>query len=205
MVDLNKEQSEFLAKFLNGGSEGTSADDVKGDAARLKSLARRTKATLTLVPKAERILTGLLTAAEVAFEAGDFKESERQANMLEERLDTLEDTETLPKLEEVVQQGLLANSQALLPEDEAALAASYEAALAELEGLPDNIRDACVAFSAELNTLKARGEQLVALLEKGDLSTKDRAAHHSEVDQIYARVETLNDGFASLLKKEGVL
>lgn len=204
MVDLTQQQISFLNKFigLNLSSDG---EDAAPDRAALKAAAIRVKAVVESKPQAKMILEGLLREAAQALDAGDAGESERQMSMLSERLDTWEGMDALPDLKSIIDDGLLGKSQQLTPEQSEAVSAAYETTKADLEIFPESVRGAAATFMADLDRLKQRGEQLVGLIEAGDLGPSQRAAHHNEIDQICIRIEGMTADLKSLFEKENVL
>jgi hypothetical protein len=201
LTNLNATQLQFLQKYLNMPAMTDGGEET------LKSgpLARRTLAAIAAHPRAERVLNGLLGAVYAAENAGDEAGFSRCAELLTDRLDTLQNAPDIPDIKSVVELGLAEASQMLLPEDPAIVEAAFEEARAAMGTLPDGIRDAAVAYEAELIRLRARGDALVAKLEKGDLPPTEAAAHHSEVDQICVRLEVMTSEFQKVFLAEGVL
>lgn len=205
MSDLTDQQVAFLNKFLGlgiGRSEGVS-DGI--DARRHAAMASKVALMVEKHPRAGRILDGLLRAAGTALAEGDTAEFQRQAQLLDDRLDALGEMQELPDPKEVLDRGLLDLSRELSPEEAAALEIAYNEAQETIGELPETVREPAREYVVEMSRMRQRGEQLVERLKAGGLSVKERAAHHSEIDQICVRVEQLAADLTNILKREGVL
>lgn len=201
MADLSDSQFKFVTTYL-GSSKRLDTAKPEPD---LGSYAARIKSTLAMHPQAKAVLVGLLKAASDAQKSQNTAEVQRQLAMLQERLDALDGAPPLPDLKSILEVGLAKASQSLLPEDPTMIFTAYEAAQAEVQTLPAGIRDAALRFTTELNQLRARGDQLVARLKKGDLPPTEAAAHHSEVDQICVRLEDITADLHKVLQSEGAI